>query len=313
MTTTPVRPVLPDLIDPIAEYDHDEGLAVVGGWIYGGNQFPPLNGRCVFADWGSYSTPSGRLFYLDAENVIREFRLGRDDRSIGLWLKDMGQDADGELYVLAARSLGPAGNTGRMFKIVPPPDPIELALVPGSAPALTTAWTGGQGPFAVQKKDALNEPVWSTVEFTEESHGTVPHDTASGFLRVADTAHLPAIPLAVFLSSELVVPEPTATGATGSGILSLEGNTLSFDVRYAGLSGPATAAHLQGPASAAQAADAFLDLTPFHVGAFGLSGSLAGIVSLSDTNLASLVDGTTYLDLHTANHPGDEIRGQISR
>src|SRR6185295_9760318 len=33
VTTQPVRAVPPDLIDPIAEFDHDEGQAVISGYV----------------------------------------------------------------------------------------------------------------------------------------------------------------------------------------------------------------------------------------------------------------------------------------
>ena len=38
------------LTDPIAEYDHDEGIAVVGGFVYRGEKVPPLAGRYGFGD-----------------------------------------------------------------------------------------------------------------------------------------------------------------------------------------------------------------------------------------------------------------------
>lgn len=40
-------------LDPIHAYDRDDGLSVIGGFIYRGNRFPELNGRYVFTDWGN--------------------------------------------------------------------------------------------------------------------------------------------------------------------------------------------------------------------------------------------------------------------
>jgi uncharacterized protein (TIGR03118 family) len=117
--TGPVKPVPPGLIDPIAEYDHDEGNVVIGGFVYRGTQIPALQGRYVFGDWGSFTTPSARLFYLDPTFTIKELRLGLADRPTGFWLRGFGEDADGELYCFGSTILGPSGTTGQMFKIVP--------------------------------------------------------------------------------------------------------------------------------------------------------------------------------------------------
>ncbi len=121
VVTGPVRPVPPDLIDPIAEYDHGEGGVVIGGFVYRGIQVPALQGLYVFGDWGSFAAPSARLFYLDSQAVIRELRIGAADSPTGFWLRGFGEDADGELYVFGSTELGPRGETGVMLKIVPNP------------------------------------------------------------------------------------------------------------------------------------------------------------------------------------------------
>ena len=119
VVTGPVRPVPSNLIDPIAEYDHDEGSVVVGGYVYRGQQIPQLEGRYVFGDWGSFGSPSARLFTLDSDFLIKELQIGLEDRPTGFWLRGFGQDADGELYVFGSTVLGPSGDTGQMLKIVP--------------------------------------------------------------------------------------------------------------------------------------------------------------------------------------------------
>ncbi len=119
VVTGPVRPVPPDLIDPIAEYDHGEGAVVIGGFVYRGTEIPALQGHYVFGDWGSFAAPSARLFYLDADLVIKELHIGEADRPTGFWLRGFGEDADGELYVFGSTVLGPRDETGVMLKIVP--------------------------------------------------------------------------------------------------------------------------------------------------------------------------------------------------
>jgi glucose/arabinose dehydrogenase len=109
------------LIDPVAQYDHGEGISITGGFVYRGIQIPELAGKYVFGDFSSgFFEADGRLLYADlATGLIQEFIIGLDDRNLGLYVKAFGQDADGELYVLAGPALGPFGDTGVILKIVP--------------------------------------------------------------------------------------------------------------------------------------------------------------------------------------------------
>lgn len=105
-----------DLIDPVAEYDHDEGIAVVGGFVYRGSQIPPLRGRYVFGDFFHAGSGSGRLFYLDTGDRIRELPLA-DRETLGFSLLGFGRDAGGELYVLANETGTPFGDTGVVLRV----------------------------------------------------------------------------------------------------------------------------------------------------------------------------------------------------
>jgi hypothetical protein len=111
-----------DLIDPVAQYDHDEGITVIGGFIYRGSAIPELWGKYVFGDFSSgFFLADGRLLYADlGTGLIQEFTLGVDDRNLGLYVKAFGQDAAGELYLLAGTNLGPFGAGGTVLKIVDP-------------------------------------------------------------------------------------------------------------------------------------------------------------------------------------------------
>jgi len=100
------------LIDPIAEFDHDEGIAVIGGFVYRGSTIPELIGRYVFAD------VLGRLFYLDEVNRIRELRLSYPP-ALGLAVLGFGQGADGEIYVMGNPTSRPVGTDGVVLKILP--------------------------------------------------------------------------------------------------------------------------------------------------------------------------------------------------
>jgi glucose/arabinose dehydrogenase len=114
---TNVDPGVPGgLIDPIAEYDHDEGVAVIGGFVYRGKKIPALYGHYIFGDFSKPDGRGGRLFYLDDNNRILELQLlGR--RNLGMLLLGFAQDASGEIYALANRTGTPFGETGTVFKL----------------------------------------------------------------------------------------------------------------------------------------------------------------------------------------------------
>lgn len=106
------------LIDPIAEYDHSEGIAVVGGFVYRGEAIPQLRGRYVLGDFFLPEILSGRLFYLEKSKKLAEFDLGRRE-TLGMSLLGFGQDAAGELYVMANLTGTPFGDTGVVLRIEP--------------------------------------------------------------------------------------------------------------------------------------------------------------------------------------------------
>jgi len=114
------------LLNPIAEYNHNDGIAVIGGFVYRGNKSPQLFGKYVFGDFSRAFFPAdGRLFWLDADGAqsdIFEFRIGELDVPLGLYLSGFGEDEDGEIYVLTSSNLGPSGFTGEVFRLLAPDD-----------------------------------------------------------------------------------------------------------------------------------------------------------------------------------------------
>ncbi|MEQ8234934.1 MAG: PQQ-dependent sugar dehydrogenase [Gammaproteobacteria bacterium] len=118
------------LIDPVLEYDHDEGISIIGGFVYRGDAIPELDGKYVFGDFSNqgFRTPGGRLFYGDLDTgLIHEFTLGLDDRELGLFVKGFGEDAEGELYLLADLGLGANSTQGEIFRLVAAPVPLPAA------------------------------------------------------------------------------------------------------------------------------------------------------------------------------------------
>jgi hypothetical protein len=109
-----------DLVDPVLQYDHDEGIAVIGGFVYHGTALPELVGKYIFGDFRD--GPSGRLFVGDLDTgSIEELMINPGGQSLDTGLKGFGQDAHGELYVLAGPGSGPSGTGGVVLKIIPEP------------------------------------------------------------------------------------------------------------------------------------------------------------------------------------------------
>jgi hypothetical protein len=110
------------LLEPFAEYDHNDGLAVVGGYVYRGSAFTALSGMYVFGDFSTNFGPTGRLFYLDADGVrsnIFEFHLAGGNDTLNEAVLGFGEDEDGELYLLSSSSISPTTPGGIVARIVP--------------------------------------------------------------------------------------------------------------------------------------------------------------------------------------------------
>jgi glucose/arabinose dehydrogenase len=124
-----------NLVDPVLQYDHDEGVAAIGGFVYRGSAVPELAGKYIF---GELSGPSGfgRLFVGDlAAGTFEElFSDAGGPLLDGLVLKGFGQDENGELYVLAGDAEGPFGQ-GFVYQVVPEPSSLAL-FVAGLGAAL---------------------------------------------------------------------------------------------------------------------------------------------------------------------------------
>ena len=104
-----------------------------------------------------------------------------------------------------------------------------------------------------------------------------------------------------------------ASGVTSSGkgtataSLDTTTKTLTWNVDYSGLSGPATAAHIHGPADPGANAGIVVPFTG------NLASPIKGSATLTDAQIAQLEAGKWYVNIHAeANKPG-EIRGQLVR
>jgi hypothetical protein len=110
------------------------------------------------------------------------------------------------------------------------------------------------------------------------------------------------------LSGAQEVP-PVNTAARGTAEIQLNTNTnmLTWKITYTGLSGPATAGHIHGPAGAGSNA---APVVPFaNVG----SQPVTGQATITPQQFGDLAAGLWYVNIHTAANPGGEIRGQLRR
>ena len=115
------------LAPPIMEYGHPSiggpGIAVVGGYVYHGRDIPNFKNRYVFGDWSTtFSAADGTLFIAKRHGNRWEFEeisiAGSPDGRLHHNVMGFGQDNDGELYVMLKDTLGPAGDTGKVYKLV---------------------------------------------------------------------------------------------------------------------------------------------------------------------------------------------------
>ena len=85
---------------------------------------------------------------------------------------------------------------------------------------------------------------------------------------------------------------------------------LTWQGTYAGLSGPATAAHFHGPAEPGKNAGVAIAIsakdTPF-------ASPFKGSATLTDGQISDLMSGLWYVNIHTEANKGGEIRGQLMK
>lgn len=100
-------------------------------------------------------------------------------------------------------------------------------------------------------------------------------------------------------------PSPVDTDGMGYALLTYntKTNTLCVALSFSGLSGAATGAHVHGPG----------DPDENNTVVFGLNTTppVNQCGTLTNDQEKALKAGRLYLNVHTAAHPGGEIRGQI--
>ena len=101
---------------PIAEYDHNVGISICGGHIYRGSKYPAMQGRYFFGDW------NGRLFRLNQQGsrwdmAEIEFPKGQSLQDQDFRLNAMGEDANGEIYLVVQKLVGTTSQPGYIYQL----------------------------------------------------------------------------------------------------------------------------------------------------------------------------------------------------
>ncbi len=177
-----------------------------------------------------------------------------------------------------------------------PADPTNNAgfVIPFTVPAATSgtiSGTAGLTPDLVA--DIVNGLAYVNIHTTNNPAGEI-------------RGQIVPLRIAMALNGASEVP-PVNTPATATGSLTMVGNELYYDISYSGLQGPATAAHIHGPADPTVSTGVLISLKSPS----GTNGNISGTVSLNPTNMAYLLAGLTYINIHTTSNGLGEIRGQI--
>jgi glucose/arabinose dehydrogenase len=101
------------IIMPIYEYNHRDGICIIGGYVYNGKQLPALKSKYIFADW------TGPLFYLTKTgNAWQRGKLTLQNYPDNLKITGFGEDTSGELYILTNPDTGPNNSNGAIYELV---------------------------------------------------------------------------------------------------------------------------------------------------------------------------------------------------
>jgi hypothetical protein len=134
----------------------------------------------------------------------------------------------------------------------------------------------------------------------------LPALVAAALASTAFTALAAQVTLSAALSGGEEVPPNDSTGTgTVEATYDSDTNVLNYTVTYSGLTGDVTAAHFHGPAAPGENAP---PTVPVDV---ALMSPISGTAMLTDAQESELLGGQWYFNLHTAQYPDGELRGQV--
>lgn len=113
-----------------------------------------------------------------------------------------------------------------------------------------------------------------------------------------------------YLSAAQEVP-PSISAATGKAhvVINEAALTVTFTITFSNLSSAQILGHIHGPA--AIGANAGVQITFPVIG--GTSGTISGSTSITAAQIAQIRAGLGYVNIHTTNNSGGEIRGQLNK
>ena len=103
-----------------------------------------------------------------------------------------------------------------------------------------------------------------------------------------------------------VPPAATDGSGTVNATFNKDTNVLTWRVAYSGASGPVSAGHIHGPAVAGANAGVLIPFTG------SVASPFEGKATLTAAQVADLMAGRLYVNLHTAKYPGGELRAQLT-
>jgi len=166
--------------------------------------------------------------------------------------------------------------------------------------------TGNEAFAAALMQSAGEKPVPCN---TRESIMKIAHVIGAGIAGLM-LATAPALAEVINFTAELSGDqEVPPADTTGSGMLEATYDTetmeFTWTVNYEGLTGDAVAAHFHGPAAAGENAGPVVPIEG------DLASPIEGSAMLTEEQATQLQDGMWYFNIHTAQYPDGEIRGQV--
>ncbi|XSG75028.1 CHRD domain-containing protein [Herpetosiphon llansteffanensis] len=112
------------------------------------------------------------------------------------------------------------------------------------------------------------------------------------------------VTMSVIADGSQEVP-PTGSNGMAMGTIQINtaANTLSYNITYHDLSSAETAAHIHGFAPRGTNTGVLFNLP--------LGASKVGTLNYAENQEAGILAGQTYINIHTGNFPGGEVRGQL--
>jgi hypothetical protein len=131
--------------------------------------------------------------------------------------------------------------------------------------------------------------------------------TALALVFSAAPAFAEMINFSVELTAGAEVP-PNDSAATGmlEATLDTDAKVLKYTITYDGLTGPAAAAHFHGPAAATANAPPVVPIPDDK-----LASPIEGEATVTDDQITEIQNHMWYFNVHTAQYPDGEIRGQL--